>query len=119
MSMTRERQFSLPAIANSFLQSDRVTSFDFSHELELGLDTFRWLTEYVGVSTSGESTNLESFSSVFEAGTPGVMTMEEVEEEIDLDSWGLKLGDRIVALEVSPDSPLTDHRRIFPSDQQL
>lgn len=104
VSMANERQFNLPVVSNTFLQSDRVTSSDFSQELELGFDTFEWLFEYVQVSTPETTESGQTFSSVFEAGTPGVMTLEDVEEDIDLGSWRLKLGDTIVALEVSSPS---------------
>ena len=103
VSMSRERQFNLPAISNTFFQSDIATSFDFSKELDFGCTAFTRLAEYVGASgESEESPELdESFDSVFEAGTPGVMTLKQVQEEVDLDTWGLKLGEIIIALQVS------------------
>lgn len=39
-------------------------------------------------------------STVFQAKMPGAMTVEEVEDQIDLGRWRLKLGDRLVNLEV-------------------
>lgn len=82
--MSLERELRLPA--------HRINDVN-----ELGLDeaSLKRLQDY----QRQEETHLDSALS---AAMPGLMSLDEVEDEIDLGRWPLKLGNMLVHLEVSP-----------------
>ena len=84
----------------SFLQSDRATTSNFGEELNMGPSKFKLAVEYaIGQDRKQDSEGKEA-TDCFHAGTPGALSLEEVEEKIDLGQWKLKLGQRLVKLEV-------------------
>ena len=84
----------------TFLQSGAAVSFDFSKELGMGPERFKYYLEYInGLCENGLT---EWPQSAFEAGMPGALTIDEVEDRVDLGQWRLKIRGRIVCLEVSP-----------------
>ena len=88
--MSREREFNLSSTTQcSFLQSENATCSDFSEEVNLGLEAFTSLAEYVQTSPSAEPERTD-YSSVFEARMPGIMPMADVAIKIDLGAWRLK-----------------------------
>ncbi|CAF9910945.1 MAG: Arginyl-tRNA--protein transferase 1 [Alectoria fallacina] len=83
----------------SFLQSDRATTSNFGEELNMGPSKFKLAVEYaIGQDRKQDSEGKEA-TDCFHAGTPGALSLEEVEEKIDLGQWKLKLGQRLVKLE--------------------
>lgn len=97
--MSIERQYNLPVDQSAFLQSDSRTSSDFGRELSIGAEAFEFLLSYLTHPDEAREPT-ESFSSAFEAGTPGVMPLEEIEQEVDLGRWQLSLRGMVVFLEV-------------------
>ena len=90
VSMSREREFNLSATAPGiFLQSENATCSGFDKEVNMGLEGFRSLAEYVQTSPSAEPERTD-YSSVFEARMPGIMPIAEVAAKIDLGAWRLK-----------------------------
>lgn len=98
--MSLEIKHNLPVDPAVFLQSDSRTSSNFSQELALGSKAFVSLFNYV---TPPDHTRkpAKPWSSAFEAGTLGVMPLEDVEHEVDLGRWRLKLRGRVIRLQVS------------------
>lgn len=99
LSMSIERQYNLPVEPSAFLQSDSRTSSDFGRELAMGPEAFGFLLGYLTRPDDAREP-AKSFSSAFEAGTPGVMRLEEVEQEVNLGRWQLRLRGMVVFLEV-------------------
>lgn len=90
VSMSREREFNLSATTPGiFLQSENAVCSDFTKELNLGLEAFTSLAEYVQTPPSAEPERTD-YSSVFEARMRGIMPMAEVAAKIDLGAWRLK-----------------------------
>lgn len=86
VSLSQERQLNLPP--------HKLTNVD-----ELGLDSesLRQLQKYqqeAGLCHKSES-------SAFASRMPGLMSLKEVEDTVDLGKWTLKLGNMFVHLEVS------------------
>lgn len=103
VSMSRERHYNISLQSPDFLQSSNTSAFDFTQEVDLGLQEFASLLDYITKPGSKETVDFEKeHSSAFEARTPGVMTLEHVRREINLDEWKLKLGDITVKFEVRP-----------------
>ena len=106
--MSRERRLNIQPTAlpmptdpegSEFEQVDfygRPHSPEVSHDLESSSS----LPDYI-VAQDPERHN--DASSIFEANTPGAMTLEEIVREIELGKWKLKLPrvGRIVTLEVT------------------
>lgn len=90
VSMSRERKFNLSASTPGiFLKSGNATCSDFNKEVNLGLEGFTSLAEYVQTSPLAEPERTD-YSSVFEARMPGIMSIAEVAAKIDLGAWRLK-----------------------------
>ncbi|KAL8721528.1 MAG: hypothetical protein Q9225_001827 [Loekoesia sp. 1 TL-2023] len=87
VSMSLERQLRLPP--------HKLANID---ELELGLDqeALLRLQHYQREGTSGLN---ESQSSALAAGMPGLMSLDGVQNEINLGGWPLKLGNMLLHLE--------------------
>ena len=90
-----------------FLQSDRATTSNFQKELNMGPSKFKLALEYINLEDEKQDVGGQEASNVFHAGTPGALSLEEVEENVDLDQWILKLGRRLVKLEVKKASYLS------------
>jgi hypothetical protein len=105
LSMSIEHQYNLPADGTVFLQSESSTGSDFSQEVAMGLKTFTFLYDYVTLPCQ----MLEPYQpwpSAFQAGTPGVMRLEDVEQAVDLGRWKLKLRGMVIFLQVRrPETP--------------
>lgn len=82
------------------MQSDKIVSSCFDEEVAMGRDNFLSAFEYIHEPREDDRHNSRRPTTVFEARMPGAMTTEEVEDQIDLDRWKLKLGRRLVELEV-------------------
>lgn len=99
VSLSRERALRIPAHSPStFLQSASLTTSNFSSEIAMGPEAFQQANDYVNGRSDQPAANQRSLS-LFEADMPGVMTAEEVREQIDLGSWKLILGSRATVLE--------------------
>lgn len=83
-----------------FLQSDRVSASNFRKELSMGPSKFKLALEYINGQDPNQDSEGKEASDVFHAGTPGALSLEELEEQIDLGQWKLKLGQRLINLEV-------------------
>ncbi|MCJ1274838.1 Arginyl-tRNA--protein transferase 1 [Puttea exsequens] len=98
LSMSIERSLGvLPDSLSTFLQSDAVVSSDFSRELAIGPRGFQYFFEYI--NGPNESDSIERPESAFDAGMPGAMAIEELEHQVDLGRWKLKIGNMIVPVE--------------------
>ena len=104
VSMGLERALELSAGSlTPFLQSEQATTSNFQKELDMGPSQFKLALGYIGQDQEQGSESKDA-SDVFQAGTPGVMSLEELEEKVDLGQWGLKLGQRLVKMEVKTTS---------------
>ena len=83
----------------TFLQSDLATASNFQTELNMGPKKFKLALGYIGPDPERNPTAKDA-TNVFQAGTPGTLSLEELEEIVDLGQWRLKLGRSIVKLEV-------------------
>lgn len=101
MSIERAFAISITALA-SFLQSDHVASSDFRRELAMGPESFKHVLAYVYGLEEDSEEQCKHTGTVFQAKMPGAMTVEEVEDQIDLSRWNLKIGNKLVNLKVSP-----------------
>lgn len=64
-----------------------------------GSESSALITDYI--RGQGDPTNTStSHASIFDAGTPGALTLEEVEREIALGEWGLRIQGATVQLQV-------------------
>ena len=101
VSMGLERALELPPDSlTPFLQSERATTSSFQKELNMGPSQFKLALGYIVGQNQEQGSEGKDASDVFQAGTPGVLSLEELEEKFDLGQWGLKLGQRIVKMEV-------------------
>lgn len=80
------------------MQSDALTTSNFSSELAMGPEAFRQAHNYVNGRSDGSAARQSSIP-LFEADMPGVMTADEVREQIDLGGWKLILGSRATVLK--------------------
>ena len=102
--MSHERQLGIPAMSvSSFLQSDRITSSNFEQELRYGLEAFKAAFQYAK-GPEDEAASLkaaEKYSSAFDAGMPGLVTLDELAAKEDLlGQWHLKIGKIRASLKV-------------------
>ncbi|KAF6221369.1 hypothetical protein HO133_002224 [Letharia lupina] len=100
VSMAAERV--LEVSSNSltiFLQSDRTTTSSFRKELNMGPSKFKFALEYINGQDQKQDSEGEEVSNVFHAGTPGALSLEELDEKVDLGQWSLKLGQRLLKLK--------------------
>ena len=100
--MTFDRLLQVPAgpddlaeYLRSSLQSSRL-----HRELEIGNVHFDSALDYVKCRQSS-ATARTRFASAFEAGTPGVLSLMEVQDQVELDRWKLRIGGAMMRLEVS------------------
>lgn len=108
VSMAVERALEVPSNSLTvFLQSDRATTSNFRKELDMGPSKFKLALGYINGQDREQDSEGEKASNVFHAGTPGALSLEELEEKVDLGQWNLKLGQRVVKLEVKKASFLS------------
>ena len=101
VSMTVERALEVPANSfTTFLQSDRATASDFRAEVKMGPERFKLAYEYMNGHDYEQTLRANEASDVFHAGTPGALSLEDLDETVDLGQWRLKLGLRLAKLEV-------------------
>ncbi len=101
VSMTVERALEIsPNSLAGFLQSDQATTSNFQKELSMGPSKFKLALEYINGKDQERNHEGKEASNVFHAGTPGALSLKELEEKVDLGQWNLKLGQRLVKLEV-------------------
>lgn len=101
VSMSRERLLNLSATSNDSV-SNQAAVREFAEKVNLDLEGFKSLSEYLKSPAQNRyMAKLETLKSVFEAGMPGVMTLEQVQQEVNLDQWNMKYGKTICKLEVS------------------
>ncbi|MCJ1469845.1 hypothetical protein MMC07_008488 [Pseudocyphellaria aurata] len=102
VSMSRERRFNLPAASNVSMSNQALID-EIAEKFKLDPESSNSLAEYLKSPVlSGSATEPEvTFESVFEACTPGVLTLEQVRQEVNLDQWKMKYGNTICKLEVS------------------
>ena len=84
----------------TFLQSDLATASNFQSELNMGLNKFKLAIGYINGPDPERNPGAKDATNVFHAGTPGTLSLEELEETVDLGQWRLKLGQSLVKLEV-------------------
>ena len=104
VSMAYERKYNLPALPSESFQSgivDAPTHTGQQSSMNIAQKDLDNLIGYINASSAPEANPRRPYRSVFEANTPGVMSVEEVERDIDLGSWKLKFGDELVMLRVS------------------
>ena len=105
VSMALERTLALPAKSEDvekLLQPSRLAASRLDAKLEMGNVMYDKALEYVNGAGSGpELVSLPSSANVFEAGTPGALSLAEVKSHVELGRWGLVIGDKVVKLEVS------------------
>ena len=65
----------------------------------MGPEVFEFLLDYVTRSNVPRMP-AKAYSSAFEAGAPGVMRLDEVEQEVNLGRWKLKVRNISVLLQV-------------------
>ncbi|KAL9640229.1 MAG: hypothetical protein Q9164_000416 [Protoblastenia rupestris] len=103
VSMALERRLALPANREDMyriLQSSSPAATRLNEKLEIGNVKYERALDYVnGAGLDPEPSILPNSTNVFEAGTPGAMSLVEVESNIDLGRWGLVIGDEVVSLE--------------------
>lgn len=100
--MSRERKYDIPIVPPpDFLKSTFAPSSNHEQDENSRSKTYKSLSKYLTAPSQTNGGHETRHSSVFEAETPGTMTLEDVDQQIDLGKWELKLGDMIVTLEVS------------------
>ena len=100
VSLTLDRQLRVPASAeelSGFLKSATQTNKHLLKPLEIGNVKYRRVIDYL---SDDEDNKAESPEGVFASSMPGAMSIEELETEVDLGAWLIKIGDEIVMLEV-------------------
>lgn len=100
VSMSRERLLNLSVTSNVSISNQQTVDV-FAEKLNLDPESSKSLSKYLeSPAQNGSTTELDtSFESVFEAGTPGVMTLDQVRQDVDLDQWKMKYGEIICKLE--------------------
>ena len=101
VSMAVEQELEVPPSSlSTFLQSDLATASNFQSELNMGPNKFKLALEYINGPDPERNSKAKDATNVFDAGTPGTLSLEELEETVDLGQWRLKLGQSLVKLEV-------------------
>ena len=101
VSMAVEHALEVPPNSlTTFLQSDLATASSFQSELNMGPKNFKLAIEYINGPDPERNPGAKDATNVFHAGTPGTLSLEELEETVDLGQWRLKLGQSLLKLEV-------------------
>ena len=101
VSMAVERALEVSPNSLTFLQSERATASNFQKELKMAPSEFKLALGYMVGQDQERDSQSKDASDVFQAGTPGVLSLEELDEKVDLGQWGIRLGQRVVRLEVN------------------
>lgn len=99
--MTIERLLKLPSDPNELqelLQSPSETA-NFMKKIEIGNVRYEHALHYVN-GTNSKPAGLTKHANVFEAGTPGVLSLAELDNSIELGQWKVRVGSETAALEV-------------------
>ena len=103
--MALERTLNLPANSIEVPNLSNLPSSIASRlheELCVGNVKYETALQYItGTNPDEQSAHLGTAASVFEAGTPGALALDEVESEINLEEWKLQFGSNVVKLQVS------------------
>ena len=101
--MSRERKYNIPVVLSpTFLESEFMSGLNSEKNANFSSETIESLREYLAVQDPHHIARPEKqHDSVFEAGTPGIMSLADVDSKIDLGEWKIKLRDIIVTLKVS------------------
>ena len=102
VSMEIEKALELPASSEELDKTLDLPSIAsrLDQRLEIGNVKYDKALDYVKQQDPRMS-DINSSSTVFEAGTPGVMPLSELEEKIDLGIWKLAVKDRVYEVQVS------------------
>ena len=101
VSMTVERALEIsPNYLAVIFECYQATTSNFQKELSMGPSEFKLALEYINGQDQEQNIEGKEASNVFHAGTPGALSLKELEEKVDLGQWNLKLGQRLVKLEV-------------------
>lgn len=94
VSIYLERQLHLP--------THKITNVN-----DLGLDkaSLQLFQDYQRENTPDDTDGLNAFA----AGMPGLIPLDDVDDEIDLGGWSLKFGNMFVHLEVGQQRKMTVH----------
>ena len=87
----------------------------------MGPSAFKLALEYIDWEEQNQDSEGEKTTDVFTAGTPGALSLKDLEREVDLGQWKLKLGQRLVNLEVKSTSYLSTWslRMLLIGEQRL
>lgn len=101
--MSRERKYNIPIVLSpTLLESEFMSDLNSEKDAYFSSETIESLREYLAIQGPHDIARPETeYNSVFEAGTPGIMSLADIDREIDLGGWEIKLKDMIVILEVS------------------
>ena len=66
----------------------------------MGPNKFKLALAYINGPDPERNPRAKDATNVFHAGTPGTLSLKELEETVDLGQWKLKLGQSLVKLEV-------------------
>ena len=84
----------------------------------MGPDNFNSALEYFYGTSEDHLEQPEHCTNVFQAGTPGTMSLEAVQNQINLSKWKLKLGSRLVKLEARPMTYIICHLLQYANHNQ-
>ena len=65
----------------------------------MGSEEFKFTFEYIHGSEEDLEQQSKHYETVFQAKTPGTLALEEVQAQVDLGQWKVRLGKRLVNLE--------------------
>ena len=101
VSMEIERALGLPASSEHLEETLNIPSIAsrLDREIEIGNVKYDKALDYVK-QQDPRTSNINSGSTVFEAGMPGVMPLSELGEKVDLGSWKLAVKDRVYEVQV-------------------
>lgn len=101
VSMEIERALELPASSEQLEETLKIPSIAsrLDREIEIGNVKYDKALEYVK-QQDPRTSGINSSSTVFEAGMPGVMPLSELGEKVDLGSWKLAVKDRVYEVQV-------------------
>ena len=100
MSMTLERSLKIPLdpdeLELSFLESPHL-----DEKIDIGNVQYKQASEYI-MGPHPEASAGRQFASVFDAGMPGALSLAELKESVNLGEWKLRVGSKILSLQVRP-----------------
>ena len=99
--MSLERALGIPSETpiNS-IKLNTTVAFNIQESLRNSPEESKSAVEYIYGPEVDANEKSKQCSTVFQAKTPGAMSLAEVENQIDLGRWKLMIGQRLVNLEV-------------------